>query len=55
MNRKSRAFTGLEAEKALTVMSELAETVILKAGAEGSWLKRNNELIKVLSIPCQLY
>jgi sugar/nucleoside kinase (ribokinase family) len=49
--QESRAFTGLEPEEALTVLSSMSETVILKAGAEGSWLKRINELIKVTAFP----
>jgi sugar/nucleoside kinase (ribokinase family) len=48
---EARAFTGLEPEKALPVLSELSETVILKIGAEGSWLKCENELIKVSAFP----
>jgi sugar/nucleoside kinase (ribokinase family) len=35
----------------LTVLSGMSETVILKAGAEGSWLKRVNEFIKVTAFP----
>jgi sugar/nucleoside kinase (ribokinase family) len=48
---EAKAFTGLEHEKALTVLSGMSETVILKTGAEGSWLKRDNELIKVTAFP----
>jgi sugar/nucleoside kinase (ribokinase family) len=49
--QESKAFTGLEPEKALAVLSGMSQTVILKAGAEGSWLKRDNELIKVSAFP----
>jgi sugar/nucleoside kinase (ribokinase family) len=48
---EAKAFTGLEHEKALTVLSGMSETVILKTGAEGSWLRRDNELIKVTAFP----
>ena len=48
---EAKAFTGLEHEKALTVLSGMSETVILKTGAEGSWLKRDNDLIKVTAFP----
>lgn len=50
---EARAFTGLEPENALSVLSYLSETVILKIGAEGSWLKRQNDLIKVSAFPVQ--
>ena len=49
--QESKAFTGLEPEEALTVLSGMSETIILKAGAEGSWLKRGSELIKVTAFP----
>ena len=49
--QESKAFTGLEPEKALDVLSGMSRTVILKAGAKGSWLKRDDELIKVSAFP----
>jgi sugar/nucleoside kinase (ribokinase family) len=49
--QEARAFTGLEPEKALSVLSGLCEIVILKAGAEGSWLKCGEELIKISAFP----
>jgi sugar/nucleoside kinase (ribokinase family) len=49
--QESKAFTGIEPEKALIVLSDLTDTVILKIGAEGSWLKHSNELIKVSAFP----
>ena len=49
--QEARAFTGLDPEKALTQLSELSEIVILKVGAEGSWVKCNDEVIKVSAIP----
>jgi sugar/nucleoside kinase (ribokinase family) len=49
--QESRAFTGLEPKDALTVLSGMTETVILKAGAEGSWLKHTTDLIKVTAFP----
>jgi sugar/nucleoside kinase (ribokinase family) len=51
--QEAKAFTGLEPEEALPVLSLMAETVILKAGAEGSWLKRENELIRVSAFPVE--
>jgi sugar/nucleoside kinase (ribokinase family) len=51
--QEARAFTGLEPEKALPVMAGLCEIVILKAGAEGSWLKCGEELIKISAFPVE--
>jgi len=48
---ESRAYTGFEPEEALAVLSGMSETVIMKIGADGSWLKRVNELIKVTAFP----
>jgi len=49
--QESKAFTGNESEEALIVLSGIANTVILKVGAEGSWVKNTNELIKVTAFP----
>jgi sugar/nucleoside kinase (ribokinase family) len=49
--QEAKAFTGLEPEKALTVLSELSEIVILKVGSEGSLVKSNDELIKISAFP----
>jgi sugar/nucleoside kinase (ribokinase family) len=49
--QESWAFTGFEPEKAMDLLSELANIVILKIGAEGSLLKSENELIKVSAFP----
>jgi sugar/nucleoside kinase (ribokinase family) len=51
--QEARAFTGLEPEKALAVLSELSDIVILKVGAEGSWVKSREELIKVSAFPVE--
>jgi sugar/nucleoside kinase (ribokinase family) len=51
--QEARAFTGLEPENALAVLSELSGTVILKVGAEGSWVKSSQELIKVSAFPVE--
>jgi sugar/nucleoside kinase (ribokinase family) len=48
---EAKAFTGLDAETALFRMSELCETAVVKTGAEGSWLKRGEEVIKIGTIP----
>lgn len=49
--QEARAFTQLEPEKALPVMSQLCDIVILKTGAEGSWIKRGDETIKISAFP----
>ncbi|NLJ44601.1 MAG: adenosine kinase [Bacteroidales bacterium] len=49
--QESWEFTGLEPEKALPEMAKLCEIVILKTGAEGSWIKRGNETIRVSAFP----
>ena len=46
-----KEFTGLEPEKALDVLSDMSEFVILKVGAEGSWVKSREELIKISAFP----
>jgi sugar/nucleoside kinase (ribokinase family) len=48
---EAKAFTGYEPEIALTHLSNSSEVVILKVGADGSWLKKGDELIKVSSTP----
>lgn len=49
--QEAREFTGLEPEDALTVLSEMSEIVILKAGAKGSWVKSPEELIRISAFP----
>jgi sugar/nucleoside kinase (ribokinase family) len=51
--QEAREFTGLEPEKALSVLSEMSEIVILKVGAEGSWVKSKDELIKISAFPVE--
>lgn len=38
-------------EEAVSALSEMAPTVILKIGAEGSWLARGTEKVKVTAFP----
>jgi sugar/nucleoside kinase (ribokinase family) len=49
--QEARAFTGLEPEKALPLLSEMCEIVILKSGADGSWVKGGEEIIKISAFP----
>ena len=48
---EAKEFTGLEPEKALNVLSDTSEFVVLKVGAEGSWVKSRGELIKISAFP----
>lgn len=50
---EAKAFTGFEPEKALTVLSESGNLVILKVGPEGSFVKHGNELIKINALPVE--
>jgi len=49
--QEAKEFTGLEPEKALNVLSDTSEFVVLKVGAEGSWVKSKGELIKINAFP----
>jgi sugar/nucleoside kinase (ribokinase family) len=46
-----KAFTGLDPETALFRLSELCEIAVVKVGAEGSWIKRGEEAIKIGTVP----
>jgi sugar/nucleoside kinase (ribokinase family) len=48
---EAKAFTGLDAETAVFRLSELCGTAVVKAGSQGSWLKRGEEVIKIGTIP----
>ncbi len=48
---EAMAFTGFEPEKALPLLSEMCEIVVLKVGAEGSWVKGGEEIIKISAFP----
>lgn len=48
---EGKAFTGKEGEAALHHMAEMCEIAILKQGAEGAWIKRIDEVVKVGVIP----
>lgn len=51
--QEARAFTGLDPDEALPVLSEGSGIVILKVGADGSWLKRGEEIIKISALPVE--
>lgn len=45
------AFTGLAPVKALKSLTGIAEVIILKVGAEGSWIKNGKDIIKIDAAP----
>lgn len=49
--QEAMAFTGFNPDKALSLLSDSSEVVILKVGADGSWLKKGEEIIKVSALP----
>jgi sugar/nucleoside kinase (ribokinase family) len=51
--QEAMAFTGFEPEKALPLLSEMCEVVVLKVGAEGSWVKGGEEIVKVSAFPVE--
>jgi sugar/nucleoside kinase (ribokinase family) len=44
---EARAYTGMEPEGALDVISKTCEVAVVKVGSEGSWIKRGLEIIKI--------
>jgi sugar/nucleoside kinase (ribokinase family) len=44
---EARAFTGLEPREALDALAGICDIAVVKTGPEGSWIKRDNEVIKV--------
>jgi sugar/nucleoside kinase (ribokinase family) len=44
---EAKAYTGAGPEEALNVMSQICEVAIVKAGSEGSWIKRGPEIIRI--------
>jgi sugar/nucleoside kinase (ribokinase family) len=44
---EARSFTGLEPEQALNEISQICEIAVVKMGAEGSWIKRGEEMIRI--------
>ena len=48
---EARAFTGTDPDGAMPLLSAMSEVVILKVGADGSVLKKGEELIKVSALP----
>jgi sugar/nucleoside kinase (ribokinase family) len=47
---EAKAYTGLIPREALNLLSETNEVVVIKVGADGSWLKRGEEIVKISSL-----
>lgn len=47
---EAKAFTGMEAETALHRLAEFCEIAVVKVGAEGSWIRRGEEILKIGTI-----
>lgn len=50
---EAEAFTGVSSEQALNFLSGTGEVVIYKAGANGSWLKKGKELVRIDPFPAK--
>jgi sugar/nucleoside kinase (ribokinase family) len=44
---EAKSFTGKEPEEALNEISDICEVAVVKAGKDGSWIKRGEEIIRV--------
>lgn len=47
---EAKAYTGLEPEGALDAISKTCEVAVIKVGGDGSWIKRDSEVIKIGTI-----
>jgi sugar/nucleoside kinase (ribokinase family) len=44
---EANAYTGVGPEEALDILSQICDIAVVKAGSEGSWIKRGPEIIKI--------
>jgi sugar/nucleoside kinase (ribokinase family) len=51
---EAKAFTALEPEEALNHISEFCEIAVVKAGSDGSWIKRGDEIVRIMAAPVNL-
>ena len=51
---EAKAYTGKDPEEALKILSEFCEIAVVKAGSEGSLIKRGEEVLKVGTIKVKL-
>jgi len=48
---EARSYTGVDPEEALKIMADQCKIAIIKTGSKGSLIKRNEEFIKIGSLP----
>jgi sugar/nucleoside kinase (ribokinase family) len=51
---EARSFTGLGPEEALNDISKFCDITVVKVGGEGSWIKRGEEIIRIIPSPVVL-
>lgn len=44
---EAKALTGLKPEEALDALSKICKVAVVKVGSEGSWVKRDHEIIRI--------
>ncbi|MCX6255121.1 MAG: adenosine kinase, partial [Bacteroidia bacterium] len=44
---EARSYTGMEPGNALDYISKICEVAVIKVGSEGSWVKRDKEIVKI--------
>ncbi len=50
---EAKSFTGFEPEDALNAIAGICEIAVVKIGANGSLIKRGNELVRIAAIPAK--
>jgi sugar/nucleoside kinase (ribokinase family) len=48
---EAKSFTGKTVPESINIISELCEIAVVKSGADGSWIKKGDELIKINALP----
>jgi sugar/nucleoside kinase (ribokinase family) len=48
---EAKSFTGKTVLESINIISELCEIAVVKAGADGSWIKKGDELSKINALP----
>ena len=51
---EAMAYTGLETEKALKIISQSCEVAVIKTGEEGSWIMKGEEILKIGALKVNL-
>jgi sugar/nucleoside kinase (ribokinase family) len=48
---EAKTFTGMGISESLKIISDICEIAVIKAGAEGSFIQRGEEIVKICSLP----